>query len=176
MKSKVMISLTQLHEQFHVVPRNGMCPPSYLFTLLHEQFHCNGTLCPPSYLFTLLHEQFHCNGTLCPPSYLFTLLHEQFHCNGTLCPPSYLFTLLHEQFQAITWHCRSSQVKEVFWKGKLTRTEKDINLQIHQHKLLGIHRILFLRDIRLSGYPATPNAGYRISSRILDLATIYLVK
>jgi hypothetical protein len=32
--------------------------------------------------------------------------------------------------------------------------------------LLGMHRILFLPDIRPAGYPAYPKAGYRISGRI----------
>jgi hypothetical protein len=31
---------------------------------------------------------------------------------------------------------------------------------------LGMHRILFLPDIRPAGYPANPKAGYRISGRI----------
>jgi hypothetical protein len=39
-----------------------------------------------------------------------------------------------------------------------------------------MHRILFLPDIRPAGYPANPKAGYRISGRILDLKTIFLVK
>jgi hypothetical protein len=37
--------------------------------------------------------------------------------------------------------------------------------------LLGMHRILFIRP---AGYPV--RAGYRISGRILDLITIFLVK
>jgi hypothetical protein len=45
-----------------------------------------------------------------------------------------------------------------------------------------MHRILFLLDIRPAGYPANPKAGYqisgkgRISGRILDLTTLFLVK
>jgi hypothetical protein len=48
--------------------------------------------------------------------------------------------------------------------------------------ILGMHRILFLPDIRPAGYPANPKAGYpvragyRISGRILGLTTIFLVK
>jgi hypothetical protein len=48
---------------------------------------------------------------------------------------------------------------------------------------VGMHRILFLPDIRLiqkpdTGYPAgyPVRAGYRISGRILDLTTIFLAK
>jgi hypothetical protein len=32
--------------------------------------------------------------------------------------------------------------------------------------ILGMHRILFLPDIRPAGYPANPKAGYRISGWI----------
>jgi hypothetical protein len=32
--------------------------------------------------------------------------------------------------------------------------------------ILGMHRILFLPDIRPAGYPANPKAGYMISGRI----------
>jgi hypothetical protein len=32
--------------------------------------------------------------------------------------------------------------------------------------LVGMHRILFLPDIRPAGFPANPTAGYRISGRI----------
>jgi hypothetical protein len=31
--------------------------------------------------------------------------------------------------------------------------------------VLGMHRILFLPDIRPAGYPANPKAGYRISEK-----------
>jgi hypothetical protein len=41
---------------------------------------------------------------------------------------------------------------------------------------LGMYRILFLPDIRPTGYPANPKAGYRISGRILGLKTKFLVK
>jgi hypothetical protein len=41
---------------------------------------------------------------------------------------------------------------------------------------VGMHRILFLRDIRPAGYPANPQAGYRISGRILGFTTTFLVK
>jgi hypothetical protein len=36
-------------------------------------------------------------------------------------------------------------------------------------KIVGMHRILFLQDIRPAGYPANPKAGYRISGRISGL-------
>jgi hypothetical protein len=39
-----------------------------------------------------------------------------------------------------------------------------------------MHRILFLPDIRPAGNPVNPKAGYRISGRMLDLTTIFLVK
>jgi hypothetical protein len=39
-----------------------------------------------------------------------------------------------------------------------------------------MHRILFLPDIRPAGYMANLKAGYRISGRILDFTTIFLVK
>jgi hypothetical protein len=34
-----------------------------------------------------------------------------------------------------------------------------------KHSSLGMHRILFLPDIRPAGYPANPKAGYRISGK-----------
>jgi hypothetical protein len=50
--------------------------------------------------------------------------------------------------------------------------------KLKQKVELGMHRILFLPDIRPAGYPANPKAGYpvragyRISGRILGLTTI----
>jgi hypothetical protein len=35
-----------------------------------------------------------------------------------------------------------------------------------QSSKIGMHRTLFLPDIRPAGYPANPKAGYRISGRI----------
>jgi hypothetical protein len=38
-----------------------------------------------------------------------------------------------------------------------------------------MHRILVFPDIRPAGYLANPKAGYRISGRVLDLTSIFLV-
>jgi hypothetical protein len=46
-----------------------------------------------------------------------------------------------------------SQMKSTHWPGPA----------LNSYFKLGMHRILFLPDIRPAGYPANPKAGYRIS-------------